>query len=164
MTSAKSRRRLGRTQAIERLTLADGHKVRPYISCNPTAPCIHGDAGGCFILGDFHLVGLVAQRCFWNKQNTIIILVTGEKTRILSRFCQNIYKKVGKVHYVSRLFRLFADVNDKNIMIIRNCTTSAPKGQSALSPGQRPGVMDGPMLALKGQKPYRCIFAFAPTG
>ena len=49
-------------------------------------------------------------------------------------------------------------------MIIRNCTTSAPKGQSALSPGQRPGLMDGPMLALKGQKPYCCIFAFALTG
>lgn len=49
-------------------------------------------------------------------------------------------------------------------MIIRNCTTSAPKGQSALSPGQRPGLTDGPMLALKGQKPYRYIFIFALTG
>ena len=33
-------------------------------------------------------------------------------------------------------------------MIIRNHTTSAPKGQNTLSPGQRPGLKDGAMYAL----------------
>ena len=33
-------------------------------------------------------------------------------------------------------------------MIIRNHTTSAPKGQNTLSPGQRPGLKDGAMYAI----------------
>jgi hypothetical protein len=38
------------------------------------------------------------------------------------------------------------------------------KGQQALSPGHRPGYMGTGKLALKGQKPYLVVDAFALTG
>ena len=41
---------------------------------------------------------------------------------------------------------------------------SAPKGQNANSPGHRPGYKDMVRLALKGQKPYLVLHAFALTG
>ncbi len=38
------------------------------------------------------------------------------------------------------------------------------KGQRAISPGHRPGYKDMVMVALKGQKPYLFLHAFALTG
>ena len=38
------------------------------------------------------------------------------------------------------------------------------KGQQAFSPGHRPGLTDGRILALKGQKAYRVHDVFALTG
>ena len=41
---------------------------------------------------------------------------------------------------------------------------SAPEGQKANSPGQRPGYKDAVRIALKGQKPYLFLHAFALSG
>ena len=41
---------------------------------------------------------------------------------------------------------------------------SAPKGQKANSPGHRPGDKNLIRFALKGQKPYLFLHAFALTG
>ena len=38
------------------------------------------------------------------------------------------------------------------------------KGQGAISPGHRPGYKDAVRFALKGQKPYLVLYAFALTG
>ena len=38
------------------------------------------------------------------------------------------------------------------------------KGQKALSPGHRPGYKDVGKLALKGQKLYLVLYAFALSG
>ena len=64
--------------------------------------------------------------------------------------------------FVSRVSNFFFLSRIRELCVL--CGRKRPERPKAISPGQRPREEDEPMIALTGQKLYRCYNAFAPAG